>query len=223
MSRNLVWLIQNDLLGESRSWQLWPEALLLGTSVTVLFGLQISLPLDYQPEIVGPVVWFTILFAGLPTLDRSFSGYRQDRCLEGLLLAPIRPATIFLAKVIVNLLALMMLACLILPLRFALSDIPPSGSIAGLALVAFLTNLGLATIGTILSAIAANGSSRRGGLALLLFPLVTPLLLAASESTRLALDNTLNAEWYRWVQFLAIFSAIFLTSGIVLSEFILKD
>ncbi len=217
------WLIYKDLLSECRSRQVWPIALQLGAVVAVLFSLQIDLPAEQRRRIAGALLWFAILFAGLPALERSFSSEREDRCLDGLLLSPIAPATIYLAKLGVNLIVLGTLTSLLIPLWTVLLGVPLLSSLAAIASVAFLGNLGLAAVGTLLSALVGGLGPRSGGLALLVLPLVIPVMLAAAESTRLILEGDLGREWWRWVQFLGAYAAVFVVAGTVLFEHAVRE
>lgn len=219
----LAWLIRKDLVSECRSWQVWPEMLHLGLLVAVLFGLQIELPGEYQRRVAGTLFWFAVLFAGLPTLDRSFASEREDRCLEGLLLAPVRLSTLYFAKLFVNVLVLAVLAALLLPLWVVLLHVPMLDRPSPMLAVTALGVVGIAAVGTLLSALLSGLGGRRGGLALVMLPLVIPLILAASEATRLILQGTLTAEWSRWVQFLAAFAAVFVVAGSSLFEFAVAE
>ena len=217
------WLISKDLVSECRSRQVWPVTLQLGVVVAVFFSLQLDLPSEQRRRIAGMLLWFAILFASLPTLERSFSSEREEHCLDGLLLSPISPATVYLAKLAVNMIVLAALACLLIPLWTALLGVPLLSSPAAIVLVAFLGNLGIAAVGTLLSALIGGLGPRSGGLALLVLPLVIPVMLAAAEATRLILEDDLGPEWWRWVQFLATYAVVFVVAGTVLFEHAVKD
>ena len=223
MTTKIPVLIKKDLVSECRSRQVWPVTLQLGVLVAVLFSLQIELPGDQQRRIAGPLLWFAILFASLPTLERSFAAEREDRCLDGLLLSPVTPAAVYLAKLAVNLIVLLILTALLIPLWTALLGVPLLASPAAVALVALLASLGMAAVGTLLSALVAGLGPRSGGLALLVLPLVLPVLLAASEATRLILEDDLGPEWWRWMLFLASFAVVFIVAGASLFEFAVCD
>jgi heme exporter protein B len=223
LTSKLYWLIQKDLVSECRSRQIWPVTLQLGALVAILFGLQIDLPLEQRQRIAGALLWFAILFASLPTLERSFSFEREDRCLDGLILAPVSPSTVYLAKLVVNLIVMTVLACLLIPLWMALLGVALVDSPRAMIIVAFLGNLGIAAVGTLLGALLGGLGPRSCGLALLMLPLVIPVILAAGESTRLILDGDLGQEWWRWVQFLGAFAAVFVVAGIALFEHAVRD
>jgi heme exporter protein B len=223
VTTKIHWLIHKDLVSECRSRQVWPETLHLGILVAVVFGLQIELPGEYQRRVAGTLLWFAILFASLPTLERSFTSEREERCLDGLLLSPVSPATVYLAKLAVNMIVLTVLACLLIPLWVVLLGVPLLSHPAAIVLVAFLGNLGIAAIGTLLSALVGGLGPRGGGLALLVLPLVIPVVVAAAEATRLILENDLGREWWRWIQFLAAFAVVFVVAGSVLFEYAVKE
>ena len=219
MRSKIHWLIYKDLLSECRSRQVWPETLHLGILVAVLFGLQINLPGEQQRRVAGTLFWFAIVFAGLPTLERSFAAEQEDRCLDGLRLSPVAPAAVYLAKLGVNLIVLGSLACLLIPLWTILLGVPLLAAPGAMALLALLGIVGIAAVGTLLSALVAGLGPRSRGLALLVLPLVVPVLVAASEATRLLLENDLGGPFDRWIVFLACFAVVFVVAGTVLFEY----
>lgn len=223
MTAKLWWMIRKDLLSEYRSRRTWPAMLLLGILVAVVFTVQMDLPPEGQRRIAGGLLWLAILFAGVLALDRSFALESEDHCGEGLLLYPVSPTAVYLAKLLVNVFALAALEMILIPLFIALSGVPLLAHPWATLLVAGLGNVAICAIGTPLSALAAKIPERGNLSALLVFPLIIPVLLAASEATRLIAEDRLGAEWWRWVQFVAAFALVFLVSGTVLFDFLVED
>jgi heme exporter protein B len=217
------WLISKDLISQYRSRHAWPVTLLFGAMIAVLFGLQIDLPAEPRRRIAGPLLWSAILFAVLPTLERSFWSEREDDCLDGLLVAPIAPSRVYIAKLVVNLLVLIALACLLIPLWVALLGVPLLAHPAAIFLVALLGNLGIAAVGTLLGALVCGLGPRSGGLAILAVPLLLPVVLAAAECTRLILEDDLGREWWLWIQFLGTAAVVFVVAGAALFEYAVRD
>jgi heme exporter protein B len=197
--------------------------LLFGVVVTVVFGLQMDLLPQQKHQIVGALLWLATFFAGMSAIDRSFASEREARCWEALLSYPVAPATIFLAKLVVNVLAVAALQCVLIPLFVVLCDVPLLGNPGAMLLIAVLGNLGIASVGTLLSAMA--GGTRQNGslLVLLVLPLAVPVVLAAAEATRLMAEGNIAAEWWRWIQLLGAFDVIFITAGVVLFEFVIEE
>jgi heme exporter protein B len=104
-----------------------------------------------------------------------------------------------------------------------LTDVPLLAHPGPIVTVAVLGNLGLAAVGTLLSAVANTGRQSSYLLPLLVLPAAIPLVLGAAEATRLALDHDLGPDWWRWVQLLAGFAIVFITAGIVLFEFAVEE
>ncbi len=223
MAAKLWWMIRKDLLSEYRSRRAWPAMLLLGILVAVVFAVQMDLPPEGQRRIAGGLLWLAILFAGVLALDRSFALESEDRCGEGLLLYPVSATAIYLAKLVVNVSALAALEMILIPLFVALSGVPLMAHPWAMLLVAGLGNVAICALGTPLSALAAKIPGRTNLSALLVFPMIIPVVLAASEATRLIAEDHLGAEWWRWVQFLAAFALVFLVSGTVLFDFLVED
>jgi heme exporter protein B len=216
-------MIRKDLLSEYRSRRAWPAMLLLGILVAVVFAVEMDLPPSQQRHIAGGLLWLAILFAGILALERSFALESEEHCGEGLLLYPVSPTAVYLAKLVVNVVALAALELILIPLLIALSGVPLLVHPWATVLVAGLGNLAIAAIGTPLSALAAKISERSNLAALLVFPLLIPVVLAAAEATRLIAEDNLGAEWWRWVRFLAAFATVFLVSGAVLFDFLVED
>jgi ABC-type transport system involved in cytochrome c biogenesis permease component len=60
-------------------------------------------------------------------------------------------------------------------------------------------------------------------LVLVVLPLVIPVMLAAAECTRLAVESRIDDQWWRWIQLLGAFSIVFVTAGALLFEYAIED
>jgi len=223
MAKKLYYMVAKDLLSECRALRTWPAMLLLGVVVALMFAMQMDLPPERQRQIAGSLLWLTIFFAGTLALDRSFAAEREDGCWEGLFCYPVSPTAVYLAKLIVNVIALAALECVLIPLFAILTDVPLLAHPGPIIAVAVLGNIGLAAVGTLLSAVANAGRQSSYLLPLLVLPAVIPLVLGAAEATRLTVEHDFGAAWWRWVQLLGAFAVVFATAGIVLFEFAIEE
>ena len=223
MMTNLWWIFHKDLVTEFRARRVWPAMLLLGIVVALVFGIQMELLPQQKQQLVGGLLWLATFFAGMTAIDRSFAAEREEECWDGLKLYPLQPAVIYSAKLAVNSVALAVTQCILIPLFFVLSDVPLWSHPWHLLLVAVLGNLGIAAVGTLVSALA-TGIGKSGNLVVLLvLPMVVPVVLAAAEATRLLAENQIDEIWWRWVQLLVAFAVIFITAGTLLFEFAIED
>jgi heme exporter protein B len=208
------WIVHKDLVSECRGWRVWPAMLLFGIVVALAFNYQMDLPPQYRAQILGGLVWLAIFFAGMLAVDRSFASEREDGCWDGLMLCPMPP---------VNVVALGAVQLVLLPLFVAFSDVPLLDHPWALLVVAILGNLGLAAVGTLLSALATGIRQSSGLLVLLVLPLVIPVVLGAAEATRLIAEHRLDAAWWGWVQLLGAFAVVFLTVASLLFDLVVEE
>ncbi len=223
MASKLWWLIHKDLVVEYRTRQAWPAMLVLGILVAAVFSLQVELPPQQWPAVSAALLWLAILFAGLVVFERSFAAEKHDGCWDGLALYPLPRSMIYLSKLVSNFIALLALECVLVPLFAVLSDVPLLRHPWPMMLVAVLASMGLAAVGTLVSALTHGLRQQGAVLSLLVLPLVVPVVLAASQATRLVTEYDLGEAWWRWVQFLAGFAIIFTTLGVVLFGFLVED
>jgi heme exporter protein B len=223
VAAKLWWMIHKDLISECRARRVWPAMLLLGAVVALVFSMQMDLPAAEKRRAVGGLLWLAVFFAGMLAIDRSFASEREDGCWEGLRLYPISPTAVYLAKLAVNVIALAALQCVLIPLFVVLSDVPLLAEPWALLAVAVLGNLGIAAVGTLLSALASAGRSGGHLLVLLVLPMVIPVMLSAAEATRLIAEHDLGPLWWRWVQLLGALAIVFVTAGTALFDFATED
>lgn len=223
MIAHFWWIIYKDLVSECRARRVWPAMLLLGVVVVLVFSMQMDLLPHQQQRIVGGLMWLAVFFAGMTAVDRSFVAEHEDGCWQGLKMLPLSMSTLFLAKLTVNLFALWALQMLLIPLFFLLSDLPLLTHAREMLLISVLASPGMAAVGSLVSALA-SGSGRSGSLlVMVVLPLLIPLILAAAECTRLAVQGQIDEVWWRWIQLLGAFDIIFVTAGLLLFEYAIED
>jgi heme exporter protein B len=223
MAARLWWIIHKDLVSEYRARRAWPAMLLLGAVVVMLLAMQTDVAMELRQRFAGGLIWLAVLFAGMQAFDRSFACEREEGCWESLVLYPVTGATIYLAKLVVNALALAAIECLLFPLFAVLADVPLWTHPWALLLVAVVGNVGLAAEATLLCMLTAGTRHRAGFSALLVLPMAVPVILGAAEATRLAACGDLGPAWWRWVQLLGVFAVIFITAGVVLFDCVTEE
>jgi heme exporter protein B len=221
--RAFVWLVLKDLRCELRGRRVWPAMLLLGLVLVLLLEMQLDLPAEDKHQVVSGLLWLDVFFAGTLALERSFAGEREEGCWQALLLYPVPRCIHYLAKMAVIVLALGVLEGLLIVAFSLFSGTPFLDHLAPLAVIALLGNLGFSAVGVLVSALTAGCSGRGGLLALLVFPLVTPVLVGAAEATRLLVAGRVDDSWWSWVQLLSAFVVLFTTIGILVFAWLLED
>lgn len=216
-------LVQKDMLREFRARRVWPSTLLTGIVLVLILAIHLDIPHEARFRVSGGQFWAAVFFAGSLMVERSFLAERDQGCWRALALYPIAPATIFLAKTTVHVLALCCLEMVLMPVFAALADIPWIAHPVAFVLVAMLANIGFAAVGSLLGALTNTVRQRGQLLVLLLLPLILPVALGAGEATRLLTMGQPDSEWWKWVQVLGVFAVLYTTLGALLSEFVMEE
>ena len=201
-------LLWKDILLELRTKDIVVSVLVFALLTIVIFNFAID-PTPRMVALVAPgILWVAFTFAGVLGLTRSFALEKERGNLQGLMLAPIGRDAIFFGKMLANFLFMVVVEAITFPIFAALFNL--SLVMPGLIPVALLATLGIATVGTVFSAMAVNTRSREVMLPLLFLPVVLPVIVAAVEATGVVIRGDGGSELARWIPFLAVFDAVFL-------------
>ena len=219
--RTWWWLIHKDLQRELRAPRVWPVMLLLGIVLALIIEMQLELSPELKQTVVGGMFWVAVFFAGTVSLDRSFSSEAEEGCWLGLLLYPITPAGIYLAKLTLKCIALGCLNALLVPAFAVFSDVSLLDRPYPFLMILVVANLGFAAVGTLLSALTNGLRQRSSLLILLILPLASPVMLGAAQATRALIAG--SDDWWRSFMLLVCFAAIFVPLGALIFEFVIED
>ena len=189
-------LARKDLLLELRSRDTVPAMLLFVVSTLVVFNF--ALPAGASAEAAYGLLWAALVFTAILGLTRAFVAEREQRVLDGLVLAPADRSAIWLGKAIAVVAFLALAEVVALP-AFALFFEPVSWELV--AAVALAT-VGFASVGTLLAAMAAASRARELLLPLLFLPLVIPIVVGG-------VGASIADDPGRYLGFLALYDLIF--------------
>ncbi len=216
---NLAWrqvlaVVRKDLLVEARARDLLVVMLTFAVLSLIIFNLALDLRGPVVEQVGPGLLWLTITFAAMLGMGRTFVREYERGTLAGLLLAPIDRGTLFIGKLLANLIFLFIMEAVTLPMFALLFNLPvlqPS-----VIFITALGTLGFATLGTIFSAMAAHSRAREALLPLLLLPTTVPVLIGAVKATSDAISGAEGSP--PWIGLLIAFNVIFLTLSYLLFE-----
>jgi heme exporter protein B len=189
-------LARKDLLLELRARDTVPAMLLFVVSTLVVFNF--ALPAGASAEAAYGLLWGALVFTAILGLTRAFAAEREQRVLDGLVMAPCDRSAIWLGKGIAVVAFLALAEVVALP-AFALFFEPVSWELV--AAVA-LASIGFAAVGTLLAAMAAASRARELLLPLLFLPLVIPIVVGG-------VGASIGDDPGRYLGFLALYDLIF--------------
>jgi heme exporter protein B len=188
-------LTRKDLLLELRAKETLPSMLLFVVAALVIFHF--ALPSGSGGVAAQGLLWVALIFTALLGLTRAFVPEREQGLLDALVLAPSDPSAIWLAKSLAVLAFLAAAEVVALP-AFALFF---SGVDATTVAAVALADVGIATVGTLLGAMAVAARARELLLPLLFLPLAIPIVVGGVGAS--------VGEGGRFLVFLAAYDAIF--------------
>lgn len=213
MWRDALLVAGKDLRIEARSRvatnQIAPYAIL----VLVVFGFAFDQQRPLLRNAAPGLFWVAVLLCTLLAVARSFAIESADGARDGLRMAGLDGAGVFLGKaaaVAVELAGLEVLLGLGVVVLFGTDLRDPLALVAA----AVATTVGLAASGVVYGAVSAGLRVRETLLPLLVLPVVAPVLLAATQAWRAALGLTADGGG-RWLALLVGFAVIYLTLGVL--------
>ena len=194
--RDVGALARKDLLLELRARDTLPAMLLFVVATFVVFHF--ALPSGSSDLAASGLLWVAIVFTALLGLGRAFVPEREQRVLDGLVLAPCDRSAIWLGKGIATLAFLGAAEAVALPV-FALFF---HGLSAATVAAVVLADLGICAVGTFLGAMAVATRARDLLLPLLFLPLAIPIVIGGVGASIVASPG-------RYLAFLALYDAVF--------------
>ena len=189
-------LARKDLVLELRARDTLPAMLLFVVAALVVFHF--ALPEQSSELAAKGLLWVALVFTALLGLTRAFVAEREQRLLDGLLLAPCDRSAIWLAKGLATLAFLAVAEIVALPAFSLFFSGVDGATVAGVA----LADIGIAAVGTLLAAMASVSRARELLLPLLFLPLAIPVIVGGVGAS--VADGA-----GRYLVFLALYDGVF--------------
>jgi heme exporter protein B len=193
-------------------------------AATILLALGFALgPNRLLLEQTAPgLLWLAGLFASVELCHRSYQAEAANGALEGLLLGPAEKGAVYLGKAVAAFVQLMVLFTITTGIVVVLFGMPVGPEPVLLVLTAALGIAGLSAMGALLGLLAVQGRTRQAALPVIVLPLVTPVIIAATRATAALTQGDL-AGVDGWLGLLAAFDVAFLAAGYVVFGNLLED
>jgi len=174
-------------------------------------------------EIAPGALWVTFTFAAMIGLNRAFLLERENRALDGLLLAPIEPSAIFVGKLLGNLAFVGVVECVSLPLFMLFYDLPIWRQLPALIMVIAMATIAFVSVGTLLSSMVVRTRFAELMLPILLLPFLIPPVVGAVQLTSRVLSGRPLSDLAGWLKLLGSFDIIFVILCFFLFEATLDE
>ena len=213
----LISLVRKDLLIEWRQKHtLFGVLLYVGATVFVVYMMA------GQPEAKtwNALFWLTQLFVAVNSVAKSFLQEHPNRFRYYFTL--VKPATFLLAKMIYSIVLMLIMSLVSLFLYYILLGWPLSQSIL-FVVIASVGSISLSAVFTFLSAIAARAQQNSALMAILGFPLVTPVLMMLSNLALKAISPVYQPGWWVLAITLLALDGLVILLGVILFPFLWQE
>ncbi|MGI9342709.1 MAG: heme exporter protein CcmB [Gammaproteobacteria bacterium] len=202
--RVLAAVCARDLQVALRRWGDLASPIVFFVMVTTLFPLALSPEREVLRTLGPAVLWIAALLATLLSLNALFRSDVDDGSMEQLAIGPHPLALVMLGKTIAHWLLSGLPLVLLAPLLSVTYHLPIDGA-AALSLTLLLGTPTLSLLGSIGAALTAGVRQSGGLLAILVLPLMLPVLMFGARATELAIaGEDISGPLYLLGAFLAL-------------------
>jgi heme exporter protein B len=182
LCRGLRAILVKDIAVELRARQVLPTMVVLGMLIVFVLRLvsESGTASAGAPVMGAAALWIAFLFAGLLAQERSFAAEQQNGCIDGLLLAPLDAGTIYLAKLLANVIVLTIFEAIVVPIVIMSFNLHVGGRWLGLGIVLLCGNVGISSVGTLFSAAVQLTRVRGSLLSIVVLVILMPMMIPAS-------------------------------------------
>ncbi|MBS1587698.1 MAG: heme exporter protein CcmB [Bacteroidetes bacterium] len=213
----LISLVRKDLLIEWRQKHtLFGVLLYVGSTVFVVYMMS-GQP---EPKVWNALFWLTQLFVAVNSVAKSFLQEHPHRFRYYFTL--IKPGTFLLAKMIYSIVLMLLMSLVSLLLYNVMLGWPLEQGLLFVA-IASVGSLSLSTVFTFLSAIAARAQQNAALMAILGFPLVTPVLMILSNLALKAIAPVYQPGWWVLALSLLALDVLVVVLGLILFPFLWQE
>jgi heme exporter protein B len=207
---------QKDLVVEFRSRTAILSAATFVVLVLVVFNFGRDPTAVSAVDLAPSILWVTFTFAAILALNRAFQLELENQALDALLLAPIGRYSIYLGKLLANLIFVAAIELMGVPLFAVFFNVPVLPYAAPLAAVIALATVGFVAVGTLFSAMTVRTRFAELLLPVLLLPFMIPPLIWAVLATARLLAGRPLSEITGWLNMLAAYDIVFVALALLL-------
>ena len=216
-------LVRKDLLLELRTKEIIIPMFSFGLVIILIFSLSFNASQEINHTFSPGLLWIIILFISSLGLHRMFVLEKEFDAFTLNLAAPIDRGIIFLSKVVSGTIILLIAEILIIPpfVIFLNLSIPSNWPI--MILILIIGDLGIMSIGAIISGLSMRAKLSEILFPILFFPLVSPHVIACVKATNYWFKEIPFFNWQSWIYLMITFFIIFFLVGFMIFDFITEE
>ena len=224
--KEVLVLAAKDLKIELRSKEMISSMFLFSLLIVLAFrfgfGEAVASEEVSMSFLASSSLWICFSFAAIVGMHSSFAKEKDRETLDGLLLCPVDRSSIYVGKVLSNLVLVFVVdifSIMFFSLFFSYDFGGNALPVVGLAL---LGTVSLVLVGTLTAAISVNTRAREVLLPILLIPLIAfSVIIPCVSATRSAIEGNIS-ESVREIVSIAGFAVVFGAAGYLTVDYVLE-
>ena len=215
-----AWLLAKDLKSEFRNRYALNAILMFALTTLTVVSFSVG-AFSLNSRITASLFWLVIFFSSMSGLAQVFVKEEESRTVNIIRLIAT-PNTVFLGKLMFNLVLLLLLEIVIVPLFIILMNLSILNPWLFLS-VLLLGSLGLVCATTIIAAIISKARAKGALFAVLSFPILLPLLITAIDGTRLSLEGEAFTAGWSDLRLLISYVVVMFVASVLLFDFVWSE
>lgn len=209
-------IFMKDLRIELRTGEVVSTSAFFGFVCVIMSSISFYEGPRTAAQVGAGAIWLSTAFASVLSLSRTWQRERQDRAFDALIVSPLSHSAIFMGKAIGMFVFLLAVEMVVVPVAVVLFNIDIGRHGLGLLAIVLAATPGIAAAGALFGVMTVHTKARDLVLAIVLFPLLSPMLLAAVGATRDLLDGNPFSYLTGYFKVMLVFDVAFLAGGISL-------
>src|SRR5262245_45168376 len=216
-------LLVKDLKTEWRTREIFTSMFVFAVLVLVVFNFAIGADAELIRQVASGVIWVALSFATVLGLQRAGQMESEEDSLQGVLLALYDRSALFLAKMLAQMLYLLVVVICTLPLCSIWFRIDFLACLGALCVAFALGILGLSIVGTLFGMIALHTRAREVMLPMLFLPVSIPLTIAAVYATAQLIAGMTLRDIADYISLIGVFDIVFFTLVLLVFDHIVEE
>jgi heme exporter protein B len=233
-------ICKKDVRIETRTREVIATAGVFAVVVAVLASMAYVVHPKYNRATAAGTIWIAIFFASVLSFSRIWQREREESALTGLLVSPIPRTSIFLGKALATFGTILIVELPLIALvmfLFAIDFAPPDDAMrdpraahepwtvhaGAFAALLALGTAALALVGTLFGAMTVRTRARDLVIAIVVFPLLSPVLVCGVAGTRSAFETQPFDDYAGFLGLMGMFVFVGLLMGIALFGSLVED
>ena len=216
-------LLAKDLKTEWRTREIFTSMFVFAVLVIVVFNFAIGADTELIRQVASGVIWIALSFASVLGLQRTGQMESEEDSLQGVLLALHDRSALFIAKMVAQMVYLLIVVLYMLPLCGIWFRIDFIACIGELGIVFILGILGLSIVGTLFAMITLHTRAREVMLPILFLPVSVPLIIASVYATSQLIAGMTLRDIADYISLIGVFDIVFFTLVLLVFDHIVEE